>query len=182
MNSGESVSKAEPVAPHPDISHPLPDDNTRRAELDERAGDKGEASSSAPSSRLEKLEEDLIGESLHQIKADIGEGEPISDVREAVEADFSVYSEPEKLNLIDQLRGEIEAPNKDAPVTKSSLNEIKDFESKVQDGRGGGHPKDCAPKDQEGIVRTFGEKGPPRIRRKDLSLFGRFRHKGRAGQ
>lgn len=34
----DPAAPAEPVAPDPDVSHPLLDDNTRRAELDERAG------------------------------------------------------------------------------------------------------------------------------------------------
>lgn len=34
----DPTAPAEPVAPDPDVYHPLLDDNTRRAELDERAG------------------------------------------------------------------------------------------------------------------------------------------------
>lgn len=34
----DPTAPAEPVAPDPDVDHPILDDNTRRAELDERAG------------------------------------------------------------------------------------------------------------------------------------------------
>ena len=61
------------------------------------------------------------------------------------------------------------AKNDPSPATNAAFNEVRDFEGKMQDGKGGGNPKDCAflEKEEKGQnsksfwVRKEGKRDPP---------------------
>jgi hypothetical protein len=83
----------------------------------------------APSA-LEERENELIHENLTRRK---GDGQKISEVRQAVESDFHVENQADKFVLIQKMEEESGAQKEDCPVTKSTFNEIKDYQSHIQD-------------------------------------------------
>uniref|UniRef100_A0A2P2MU68 NADH-ubiquinone oxidoreductase chain 6 n=1 Tax=Rhizophora mucronata TaxID=61149 RepID=A0A2P2MU68_RHIMU len=96
-------------------------------------------------SALEERIEDLIGSNLERRKAALGDGQEVSEVRQAVEGYFDVTSQREQFGLIQQMEKELTPTrNEQPPVTTFSLNEVKEYESHAQDGRGGGRPGDCS--------------------------------------
>ena len=88
-----------------------------------------EKNEKAPSA-LEERENELIHENLTRRK---GDGQKISEVRQAVESDFHVESQADKFVLIQKMEEESGAQKEDCPVTKSTFNEIKDYKSHIQD-------------------------------------------------
>ncbi|KAK7357209.1 hypothetical protein VNO80_16493 [Phaseolus coccineus] len=84
-------------------------------------------------------------ENLNYRKADLAEGQTKEELREA---DFHINMDGnqkvKQFHLIKQLEREQPTNEKKSPspatATKSAFNEIKDFQSHVQDGRGGGNP------------------------------------------
>ncbi|KAK7373312.1 hypothetical protein VNO80_06714 [Phaseolus coccineus] len=85
-------------------------------------------------------------ENLNYRKADLAEGQTKEELREA---DFHINMDGnqkvKQFHLIKQLEREQPTNEKKSPspatATKSAFNEIKDFQSHVQDGRGGGNPQ-----------------------------------------
>lgn len=102
----------------------------------------GSAESPSAPSALEERENELLSKNLAERKCDLAEGENIDSVRTAVEGDFHSNTKTEKFQLIQQLFKETQSKTEDCPATKSSLNEIKNYSSKIQDGRGGRKPSD----------------------------------------
>jgi len=58
-------------------------------------------------------------------------------VRKAVEQDFQIQNKGEEFQLIKIMEKETNKEG-DCPVTKSAFNEVKDYASQIQDGKGGG--------------------------------------------
>jgi len=98
--------------------------------------------SGASTSALEARAEELIITNLLQRKGALGGGQEVSEVRQALEAHFDVHSKPEQFQLIRQMERELTPTENEEkpPVTTVSLNEVKEYESHIQDGRGGGKP------------------------------------------
>lgn len=72
---------------------------------------------------MDQRKEELINENLKKRKGALGDGQEVSEVRQALEK-------------------ETKSSKKDAPVTNSTFNEVKEYESQTQDGRGRGRPND----------------------------------------
>lgn len=100
-------------------------------------------SSSAPSALDERTEE-LINTNLEKRKGALADGQEVSEVRQAVEKDFFVKNKADEFYLIKKMEKEAESSSDDCPVTNSAFNEVKEYKSKIQDGRGGGRPYDCS--------------------------------------
>ena len=98
---------------------------------------------SAPSA-LEERTEELLLENVEHRKGALGDGQKVSQVRQAVEDDFNIKTKANEFGLIKQIENEIGAKSDKYPVSNSTFNEIKDFQSKVQDGLGGGKAKHCS--------------------------------------
>lgn len=96
---------------------------------------------------LEQKANEAIEDILSKKKAALGDGQEVSEVREAVEQDFNITTKGEEFTLIKQMEMEAGAPQKACPATNSTLNEIKDHQSQKVDGRGGGNPQDEVPKE-----------------------------------
>ena len=94
-------------------------------------------SPSCEPSGLEQKEVELIKENLSVRKTEIIAGQDPHEVRKAMEDDSKTETVVDQFTNIQQLIKEKEKGNQNCPLTKSSLNEVKDFQSHVQDGRGG---------------------------------------------
>lgn len=84
---------------------------------------------------MDQREESLLETNLKAKKGKLATGQQISEVREAVESDFHVETKAHKFQLIKEMEKETGAQKEDCPVTKSTFNEVKDFEGKHQDSR-----------------------------------------------
>lgn len=73
---------------------------------------------------------------LQERKGDLGKGQAVSEIREAVEEDFYVQTKGQEFELIKQLEKEIDTKNASSPATNSAFNCIKDHEGRIQDGKG----------------------------------------------
>lgn len=89
-------------------------------------------------SALHEKAEDLLLEKINDKKADLAEGQRISNVREAVETDLDIQTKSDELKFIIEMEKDSGATEKKSHAINSALNQIKDFQSKIQDGRGGG--------------------------------------------
>ena len=89
---------------------------------------------------MDQRAEELLIENLKERKGELGEEQRISNVRKTVENDLNVQNKAEEFEFIKQIEKEKEAGTKkeDCPVTNCTFNEIKEFESQIQDGKGGG--------------------------------------------
>lgn len=106
------------------------------------------SSGSANLSALEERANDLIIEKMERWeKSDIAEGPEKTALLNAVEDGNAVTNVTDLFKTIQELKTEKECPNKDSPLTNTALNEVKDYQSHVQDGRGGGKPsnREAAP-------------------------------------
>lgn len=99
---------------------------------------------SGENSALDQRKEELITENLHLRKGALGDGQEVSKVRQEIEKDFHVQNKGEEFELIKQMEKEEKNKEGDCPVTKSTFTEVRDYQSKIQDGRGGGRPNDCS--------------------------------------
>lgn len=95
-------------------------------------------SSSAPSA-LEERTNELIQENEKERKGDLGDGQRVSEVRQAVEEDFEIGTKAEEFTLIKEFEAEAQGGSKrniqeDLPATKSVFNQVKEFENGIQDG------------------------------------------------
>ncbi|KAJ8746880.1 hypothetical protein K2173_010152 (mitochondrion) [Erythroxylum novogranatense] len=86
-------------------------------------------SSSAPSAFEERTNE-LIQENLKERKGDLGDGQRVSEVRQAVEEDFEIGTKAEEFTLIKEFEAEAQGGSKrniqeDLPATKSVFNQVK---------------------------------------------------------
>ena len=98
-------------------------------------------SSSAPSA-LDQRKDELIEANLLQRKGNIAEGQEVAEVRQAVETDFGIDTKGAEFALVKQMEKEVgSSKNEKCPATNSIFNEVKDFQSHVQDGRGRGKEK-----------------------------------------
>ena len=95
--------------------------------------------SPAPSA-LDERTNQLLLENVKEKKGDLGDGQKLSDLRAGVEKDFAIENNSDKFQLIKQLETEINKKPETNPVTKATFNEIKDYQSHVQDGHGRGKP------------------------------------------
>lgn len=76
------------------------------------------------------------------------------------------------------MKKEAGAKKEDCPATNSAFNGIREYQSHVQDGRGGGKPNDCSNREGGKTGVLNGDKGSPRVEEvRDGSLLG-----GRLGQ
>lgn len=107
-------------------------------------------------SALQQRENELILENVEQRKGALGEGQKVDEVRVAVEQDCGAQGPVDRFSLIQELKAETKG-TQDCPATKSALNEIKDFQSHVQDGRGGGNHLDLT-SDPKGQTPSLSEK------------------------
>ena len=99
-------------------------------------------------SGLQQTANDLILENLQIRKTESGEGQDENELRKAVEQGNDANNVADLFNTIQELKTEKECPNKECPLTNCALNEVKDFQSHVQDGRGGGKPNDCSNREE----------------------------------
>lgn len=91
------------------------------------------SSSRSEQSALDQRTSELILENLTKKKCSLADGEPISAVNQAVKSDFNIETPAEKFQLIKQLEREKDPKFVEKnPATLSVLNEIKDFQSKMQ--------------------------------------------------
>lgn len=90
------------------------------------------------SSGLNQRAEELINKNLSIRKGALAEGQEVSDVREDIEHDFQVEKPPEKFLLAQQMEKEAGSKTDKCPATNSAFNAIKDYQSKIVDGKGGG--------------------------------------------
>jgi hypothetical protein len=98
-----------------------------------------QASGSREKSALNERAEELIERNLKERKGDVGDGQRISDVRKAVEADTGVDTKASEFQLIQEMEKEAgSSKNKETPVTNLIFNEVKDHQGKILDGKGGG--------------------------------------------
>lgn len=68
-------------------------------------------------------------------------------MRQAVEQDLDIDKE---FAFLKQLEKELTATKKEQrPVTACIFNEVKEFKSQTQDGRGGSRPNDCSLQEKE---------------------------------
>lgn len=98
--------------------------------------------------RLPPWKNELILENLKEKRGDLGDGQRLSEVGNKVENDFQITNNVEKLELIKQMEKETCTKKEDSPVTNSTFNEVRDYESKIQDGRGGGKPFYCSNREE----------------------------------
>jgi hypothetical protein len=96
-----------------------------------------QASGFREKSALDQRKEELLMDNLKERKGDLGDGQRISTVRQTVETDLHVSNKGQEFELIKQIEKETGAKKEDCPVTNSTFNEIKEFQSKIQDGTGG---------------------------------------------
>lgn len=99
-------------------------------------------------SGLQQTANDLIQENLQIRKTESGEDQDENELRKAVEQGNDVNNVTDLFKTIQELKTEKECPLKDSPLTNCALNEVKDFQSHVQDGRGGGKPNDCSNREE----------------------------------
>lgn len=99
-------------------------------------------------SGLQQTANDLIQENLQIRKTESGEGQDENELRKAVEQGNDANNVADLFNTIQELKTEKEFPNKECPLTNCALNQVKDFQSHVQDGRGGGKPNDCSNREE----------------------------------
>lgn len=99
----------------------------------DKASDSGEKSE--PSALDQRMEE-LLTENLQKRKGALADGQEIAEVRQAVEDDFQISTKGEEFELVKELENEVKEKDKKEDFP-SAFNEIKDFSSKVQDGKGG---------------------------------------------
>lgn len=96
------------------------------------------AESSSALSALDDRANELRNANLKDRKGALAEGQDVSEVREAVKDYFFIKTKAEEFKLIQQMEKERGVQKEgECPAT---LNEIKDYESHIQDGRGGGRP------------------------------------------
>lgn len=142
--SGDSSSSPSSVACEKDDSKsPAADekakgyDSSSSSEAQPGPAEPGQpsAKSSKEPSALQERAEELLLENLQERKAALVEGEPIAEVREAVENDLKVTDKVKEFQLIQDLQKE-QNLNPNCPGTKSALNEIKDFSGRAQDWKG----------------------------------------------
>ena len=67
----------------------------------------------------------------------MGDGQRISSVRQTVENDLFIATKGQEFELIRQIEREMTNKTEKYPVTNSTFNEIKDYQSKVLDGQRG---------------------------------------------
>lgn len=65
-------------------------------------------------------------------------------MRQGVEQSFNIHTKGQEFELVQQMEKELQTKNKEYPVTNCTLNEVKEYQSQTQDGRGGGRPNDCS--------------------------------------
>lgn len=106
-------------------------------------------SSEEEPSALEQRTEELLQENLTGRKGDLAPGQGAADPREALKTDFSISNKGEEFLLAKQLEKEVAYPNKESPATSSIFNQVKEFASQRQDGKGGGNPNSCSLNEKE---------------------------------
>jgi len=106
------------------------------------APDHSDASGSPEKSALDERKEELLLSNIEEKKGDLGTGQRLSDVRKEVETDFHITTKGQEFELIKEIQKEAGAKKEDCPATNCAFNSIKEYQSHVQDGRGGGKPND----------------------------------------
>ena len=91
---------------------------------------------------MDQRKEELINENLQKRKGALGDGQEVSEVRQALEKEYNIHNKGQEFELIKEMEKETKSSKKDAPVTNSTFNEVKEYESQTQDGRGRGRPND----------------------------------------
>lgn len=87
-------------------------------------------------SALDDRKEELLLSNIIEKKGDLADGQRISDVRRAVEADFNVSTTGQEFELIKEIQKEAGTHKEDCPATtNSALNQIREYQSNVQDRR-----------------------------------------------
>jgi hypothetical protein len=89
--------------------------------------------------RIHRLprKDELIEENLNKRKGALGDGQKVSEVRKRMETELEIHTKGEEFHFIKQRERETGGQKEDCPVTNSTFNEIKDYASNIQDGRGG---------------------------------------------
>ena len=99
----------------------------------------GRAPSAHGSSALQEREQELLLENLHKKRGSLGEGESLEEVRGTVENDLNVKTQADVFELIQQIEKEkgVGSQEGSQPATSSTFNEVRDFQTRTQDGKGG---------------------------------------------
>lgn len=71
------------------------------------------------------------------------------------------------------MKKEAGAKKEDCPATNSAFNGIREYQSHVQDGRGGGKPNDCSNREGGRQEYSTGIRDPPGRGSKRWLAFGR---------
>lgn len=97
-----------------------------------------QASDLSEKSALTQQEEELLMANLREKRGDLAEGQRISTVRQTLEADFDITSKKKEFEFIQEIQKDMKAKKEDCPViTNSTFSSINEYQSKIQDGRGG---------------------------------------------
>lgn len=91
-------------------------------------------------SALEVRAKELIMDNLEVRKADKGEEQDPAELLSTLEEENKIRTITDRFKGIQELQKEKDHPMKSCPLTNLIFNEVKDYESHVQDGRGGGKP------------------------------------------
>lgn len=127
---GSMLSEDEDFGPPAEGGEEAPSSASSRTEggYDQASGS---GNGSEPSA-LDQRKDELILGNLEKRKGSLADGQRISGVRRAVEGDFHTKSPGESFGLVKQLEKELDV-TKTSPATNSAFNEVKDFQSHVQD-------------------------------------------------
>jgi hypothetical protein len=127
----------------PGASNPGESSSTFPVEAEGEGAEAARGEEAEPSA-LEQRAQELLQENLEERKGALAKGQEIPQVRKAVEEDFHVHTPAQHFDLVQQLEVEKGKEIAKCPATKSTFNEIKDFQGKVQDGFGGKNPRDSS--------------------------------------
>lgn len=137
---GSSGGSEATVNPNPQPRPPISSDSSRPMYTEEQLAGEPSSSGSANLTALEQKANDLILDNLEIRKTEKAEGQDTHALRRAVEQGNNICNVPDLFQAVQELKAEKERPMKESPFTNTALNEVKDFQSHVQDGRGGGKP------------------------------------------
>lgn len=145
-SKGQPAAAAEGATPGTQSSSP-PSPSTEGSTSTSLIGHASGESNSEPSA-LEERTNELILENVKKRKADLGDGQGVDEVRQEVEDDFNIETKGELFELVKELDKETKTIYKPSPATNCAFQEIKQHESKIQDGKGGGIPKHSESKEK----------------------------------